>query len=69
MVSKLSSSHIVARANVISGGSKKLGLAIMDYMLDAYVGYDIGSIEPDDIPKTDDVVWVLAKQYNATEGE
>lgn len=59
----------MAQANVISGGSKKLGLVIMDYMLDAYVGYDIGSTEPDDIPRTDDAVWVLAKQYNATSGE
>lgn len=63
--SKLSS-HIVPRANVISSG-RKFGLAIMDYMLDAYVGYDIGSIEPDDIPKTDDVVWILGKSYSATE--
>ncbi|XP_058453079.1 cysteine protease ATG4B [Malaya genurostris] len=37
----------------------------MDYMLDTYVGYDIGSVEPDDIPKTDDAVWILGKQYNA----
>ncbi|XP_055642753.1 cysteine protease ATG4B [Toxorhynchites rutilus septentrionalis] len=37
----------------------------MDYMLDAYVGYDIGSVEPDDIPKTDDAVWILGKQYDA----
>lgn len=57
----------MARANVISSG-RKFGLAIMDYMLDAYVGYDIGSVEPDDIPKTEDVVWILGKSYNATEG-
>ncbi|XP_038111940.1 cysteine protease ATG4B [Culex quinquefasciatus] len=40
----------------------------MDYMLDAYVGYDIGSVaEPDDIPRTDDTVWILGKQYRAIE--
>ncbi|XP_055545446.1 cysteine protease ATG4B [Wyeomyia smithii] len=37
----------------------------MDYMLDTYVGYDIGSVEPDDIPKADVTVWILGKQYNA----
>lgn len=42
----------------------------MDYMLDAYVGYDIGSVaEPDDIPRTDDTVWILGKQYRAIEGD
>lgn len=34
-------------------------------MLDTYVGYDIGSVEPDDIPKVDVAVWILGKQYNA----
>lgn len=39
-------------------------------MLDAYVGYDIGSVaEPDDIPRTDDTVWILGKQYRAIEGD
>ncbi|XP_053693959.1 cysteine protease ATG4B [Sabethes cyaneus] len=38
----------------------------MEYMLDTYVNYDIGgSVEPDDIPKADVVVWILGKQYNA----
>uniref|UniRef100_A0AAG5DAA0 Cysteine protease n=1 Tax=Anopheles atroparvus TaxID=41427 RepID=A0AAG5DAA0_ANOAO len=37
-------------------------------MLDAYVGYDLSSCtEPDDIPKTNETVWLLGKQYNATE--
>uniref|UniRef100_U5EYR5 Cysteine protease n=1 Tax=Corethrella appendiculata TaxID=1370023 RepID=U5EYR5_9DIPT len=36
----------------------------MDYVIDAYVGYDIGTVEPDDIPKTDDTVWLLGKSYN-----
>ncbi|XP_055598506.1 cysteine protease ATG4B-like [Uranotaenia lowii] len=40
----------------------------MDYMLDAYVGYDIGTVaEPDDIPKTDEAVWILGRQYNAAQ--
>lgn len=39
-------------------------------MLDAYVGYDLGSCsEPDDIPRTDETVWILGKQYHATDGE
>lgn len=53
----------MASANVIS--CRKLGLAVMDYMLDAYVGYDIGSVEPDDIPKTNETIWILGKEYNA----
>ncbi|XP_050084528.1 cysteine protease ATG4B [Anopheles aquasalis] len=37
-------------------------------MLDAYVGYDLGSgSEPDDIPRTDETVWILGKQYHATD--
>ncbi|KFB38709.1 AGAP008497-PA-like protein [Anopheles sinensis] len=37
-------------------------------MLDAYVGYDLSSCtEPDDIPKTNETVWLLGKQYNASE--
>ena len=39
-------------------------------MLDAYVGYDLSiATEPDDIPKTNDTVWILGKQYNATDGK
>ena len=41
----------------------------MDYMFDAYVGYDIGSLEPDDIPKTEDDVWILGKKYNSEQGK
>ncbi|XP_052864803.1 cysteine protease ATG4B [Anopheles cruzii] len=37
-------------------------------MLDAYVGYELGSSsEPDDIPRTNESVWVLGKQYHATD--
>uniref|UniRef100_A0A182JNG8 Cysteine protease n=1 Tax=Anopheles christyi TaxID=43041 RepID=A0A182JNG8_9DIPT len=37
-------------------------------MLDAYVGYDLSiATEPDDIPKTNDTVWILGKQYNASD--
>ncbi|XP_058125395.1 cysteine protease ATG4B [Anopheles ziemanni] len=37
-------------------------------MLDAYVGYDLSSCtEPDDIPKTNETVWLLGTQYNATD--
>lgn len=59
-------------ANVISCGNlaQLTTKTIMDYMLDAYVGYDIGSVaEPDDIPRTDDTVWILGKQYRAIEGD
>lgn len=34
----------------------------MDYMFDAYVGYDIGEV--DDIPKNAEEVWILAKKYS-----
>lgn len=38
----------------------------MDYMFDAYVGYDIGEV--DDIPKnTLDDIWLLGKKYNFDE--
>ena len=33
----------------------------MDYMFDAYVGYDIGEV--DDIPKNAEEVWILARKY------
>ncbi|XP_053672626.1 cysteine protease ATG4B [Anopheles nili] len=37
-------------------------------MLDAYVGYDLSSAsEPDDLPKTNETVWILGKEYNATD--
>lgn len=35
--------------------------------MDAYVGIDIGSVEPDDIPKTNETVWILGKHYNAVQ--
>lgn len=42
----------------------------MDSVFEAYLGQDAGMLlEPDDIPKTNDPVWVLGKQYNAIQGE
>ncbi|KAG4074005.1 hypothetical protein HA402_014210 [Bradysia odoriphaga] len=38
----------------------------MDSVFEAYLGQDAGILsEPDDIPKTNDPVWILGKQYNA----
>jgi len=39
----------------------------MDCMFEAYLGHD-SSIEPDDIPKTNDPVWILGKKFNAIQG-
>lgn len=42
----------------------------MDGVFEAYLGQDAGMLlEPDDIPKTNDPVWILGKHYNATQGE
>lgn len=42
----------------------------MDSVFEAYLGQDGGMLlEPDDIPKTNDPVWILGKQYNAIQGE
>lgn len=42
----------------------------MDSVFEAYLGQDAGMLlEPDDIPKTNDPVWILGKQYNATQGK
>lgn len=38
----------------------------MDSVFEAYLGQDGGMLmEPDDIPKTNDPVWILGKEYNA----
>lgn len=39
----------------------------MDLAFDSYL--DNNSIEPDDIPKTNDPVWVLGRSYNAIQGK
>lgn len=36
----------------------------MDYFYESYVNF-----EPEDIPKTKDDVWILAKKYSAIQGE
>lgn len=42
----------------------------MDSVFEAYLGPDAGILsEPDDIPKTNDPVWILGKQYNAIQGK
>lgn len=42
----------------------------MDSVFEAYLGQDAGLLlEPDDIPKTNDPVWILGKQYNAIQGK
>lgn len=42
----------------------------MDSVFEAYLGQDAGMLlEPDDIPKTTDPVWILGKHYNAIQGE
>ena len=55
--------------NQISNVIKKNSVVKMDYMFDTYIGYDIGSLEPDDIPKTDEEVWILGKKYNTIQGK
>lgn len=41
----------------------------MDSVFEAYLGQDAGMLlEPDDIPKTNDPVWILGKHYNAIQG-
>lgn len=42
----------------------------MDGMFDIYLGgVDPTALEPDDIPKTNEPVWILGKKYNAIQGE
>lgn len=42
--------------------------SVMDSVFETYLGVQDGSIEPDDIPKTNEPVWILAKKYNAIQG-
>lgn len=48
--------------------AKKICL-MMDAMFDiCYLSSDGNSVEPDDIPKTKEHVWVLGKKYSAIQG-
>ena len=38
-------------------------------MFEAYLTNEAGQLEPDDIPQTNNPVWVLGKKYNAKQGE
>lgn len=40
---------------------------IMDCMYEVYYSHE-GGVEPDDIPKTKEPVWILGHKYNATKG-
>lgn len=43
----------------------------MESMFESYLGVSglgEGSLEPDDIPKTNDPVWILGKKYSAIQG-
>lgn len=37
----------------------------MDSVFESYLGGTEGTLEPDDIPKTNEPVWILGKKYNA----
>lgn len=39
----------------------------MDMMFEAYLTHESGVLEPDDIPRTNNPVWILGKQYNAVQ--
>lgn len=41
----------------------------MEAVFETYLGQVEGSLEPDDIPKTNTTVWILGKKYNAIQGE
>lgn len=42
----------------------------METVFEAYLDFKegAGSLEPDDIPKTNDPVWILGKKYNPIQG-
>lgn len=40
----------------------------MDIALENYLGQDTGSLEPNDIPKSNCSVWILGRKYNAIQG-
>lgn len=41
----------------------------MDMAFEGYLAQDNNFIEPDDIPKTNDPVWILGRRYNAVQGK
>lgn len=44
----------------------------MESMFESYLGVGglvDGALEPDDIPKTNEPVWILGKKYSAIQGE
>lgn len=41
----------------------------MDLAFENYLAQDGNAIEPDDIPKTNNPVWILGHKYNAIQGE
>lgn len=41
----------------------------MDLAFENYLAQDNNSIEPDDIPKTNNSVWILGRKYNAIQGK
>jgi cysteine protease ATG4 len=41
----------------------------MDMMFEAYLTQEAGHLDPDDIPHTEDPVWVLGKKYRAIDGD
>jgi len=46
-----------------------LNVLLKDIMFEAYLTNEAGQLEPDDIPQTNNPVWVLGKKYNAKQGE
>lgn len=40
----------------------------MDLAFESYLAQDSSLIEPDDIPKTNNPVWILGRKYNAIQG-
>lgn len=40
---------------------------IMDCMFEAYL--EATALEPDDIPQTNEPVWILGQKYNSIEGK
>jgi hypothetical protein len=41
----------------------------MDMMFEAYLTQEAGHLDPDDIPHTEDPVWILGKKYRAIDGD
>lgn len=41
----------------------------MDLVFENYIAQDSNVIEPEDIPKTYNDVWILGRRYNAIQGK